>query len=176
MRVKNGAESNPMKALWNHRLSFATFDKRKPKEKNTMSREYFLERLAEPELLNEAVLLDVKANEEPLAVPVSGSRKGGDIEFLDKSEAKKALNLLKGRKGFPNVRIASGPVVWWGDTPPFGGCDYGEPICALLLGVYYGYSTEAIAKHFEYYLQRQRRIRDRKSILKIIKAARNFYD
>src|ERR1700687_805320 len=129
--------------------------------------EYYAQRLAEPWLLNKAVLLDVEANETPFAVPVGQLRGGGHIEFLGRSEAKKAFRLLKTFDGFPNLRIIS-CTLWWGDPAPFQGCDYTEPICAVVLGLYYGYKPEAIAEQFEHYTNYPRRSYTRKQILKLI--------
>lgn len=69
---------------------------------------YYAENLAEPALLDKAVLIDVEANETPFAVPVGKLRRGGHIEFLERGEAEKALDLLNGREGFPNPRIIEG--------------------------------------------------------------------
>jgi Family of unknown function (DUF6302) len=132
--------------------------------------EYFAQRLAEPWLLDKAVLLDVEANETPFAVPVGELRRGGHIEFLKKSEAKKALSLLKSREGFPNLRIIS-CTLWWGDSAPFDGCDYTEPICAVLLGLYYGYKPEAIAEHFVQHMNFPRRLYTKRQIMKLIASA-----
>jgi hypothetical protein len=111
--------------------------------------EYYSQRLAEPRLLDKAVLLDIEANETPFAVPVGQFRRGGHIEFLRQSEAKKALRLLKNCEGFRNLRIIA-CTLWWGNPAPFQGCDYTEPICALVLGLYYGYKPKAIAEQVEH--------------------------
>lgn len=129
--------------------------------------EYYAEKLAEPWLLDDAVLLDVEANGTPFAVPTGQLRRGGHIEFLSKSEARKALRLLKGRDGFPNLRIIS-CTLWWGDPVPFNGCDYTEPICALFLGLYYGYKIEAIAEQFEQYMNYPKKLYTRKQPIKLI--------
>lgn len=145
---------------------------------------YWTQRLAEPELLKRGVLLDVEANEKPFAVPVGELRRGGHIEFLAKREAKKALKLLSGKEGFPNLRVVTcrDPVTGkpiryyelrWGDPPPFNGCDWCIPICALLLGVHYGYRSEAIADQVEYYQKTPRKPFDRKTILTLIETTRN---
>ena len=109
---------------------------------------YYYERLAERALLKKAVLLDVEANDTPLAVPVGKWRKGGDIEFLELKEAIKAARLLRGRKGFPNVRVVinyyedlaeDGIDLQWGDPLPLCGS-------GLMFGLHYGYSDDAIAQ------------------------------
>ncbi len=145
--------------------------------------EYWTERLAELELLEHALLLDVEANEQAFAVPVGKLRRGGHIEFLAKRQAEKAFKLLSGKEGFPNLRVVTcrDPVtgkpmryyeLLWGDPPPFNGCDWCEPICALLLGIHYGYRSEAIADQVEYYQKTPRRVLDRKTILTFIEATR----
>jgi hypothetical protein len=133
--------------------------------------DYYEQRLAEPWLLDKAVLLDVEANETPLAVPVGKLRRGGHIEFLSRREAKKAFGLLKRYEGFPNLRITSYTLIW-GDPVPFQGCDYTEPVCALVLGLYYGYKPEAIAEQFEHYMKYPKRSYTRKQILKLISSAK----
>ena len=132
--------------------------------------DYYAQRLAEPWLLRKAVLLDVDANETPFAVPVGGLRRGGHIEFLRKSEAQKALNLLKTCEGFPNLWIVSNTLCL-GDPVPFQGCDYTEPFCALFLGIYYGYKPEAIAEQFEHHMNSPRRFYTRKQIIRLISSA-----
>src|SRR5580693_8737633 len=105
--------------------------------------QYWLDTLEEPELLDGAVLLEVEANGTPLAVPVGKWRRGGQIEFLKKSEARKAFEQLKRHNGFPGLRLITckdprtgRPMryyeVRWGEPVPFDGCDYSEPICGLL--------------------------------------------
>lgn len=135
--------------------------------------DYYAERLAEPWLLDKAVLLDLEASQAPLAVPVGKLRRGGHIEFLDKREATRALKLLTGRDGFPNLRIGKGCTVRWGDPVPFCGCDYCDPICSMILGLYYGYKPEVIAEHFEQYINfsRTQLPRTRKQIMRLISAA-----
>ena len=148
-----------------------------PKRRRTEDEGYYDSRLAEPELLERALLLDVKANEEPLAVPVGKLRRGGHIEFLDGAEAEKAVSLLSGRDGFPNPRMLkhgrSYFEVRWGDEPPFDGCDYVEPICALLLGVHYGYSEPAIAEQVRKYMGYPKRHFTKTQIASLIRSARN---
>ena len=138
--------------------------------------DYFKTRLAEPWLLDQAVLLDVVANEEPLAVPVGEFRRGGHLEFGDRTEAEKAVKLLEGRDEFPNPRIIDLAVdyfeVRWGEPPPFDGCDYTEPICALLLGIHYGYSDKAIAKQVRQYTGYPRRTFAGKTMASLIQSAR----
>ena len=119
---------------------------------------YWTERLAEPELFERGVLLDVEANGKPFAVPVGRLRRGGHIEFVRKREAEKAFKQLKGKDGFPNLRVIScrdpltlKPMRYyelaWGEPAPFNGCDWCEPVCAVLLGTHYGYSVDSIIQH-----------------------------
>jgi Family of unknown function (DUF6302) len=157
----------------------------KPENKpSTEELAYWMERLAEPELVKYGVLLDVEANEEPFAVPVGKLRRGGHIEFLKKREAEKAFEQLKGKDGFPNLRVIScrdpltrKPMHYyelaWGEPTPFNGCDWCEPICCLLLGIHYGYSVDSIKKHVEYRQKDPRRVLDGKTILRLIEAVRN---
>src|ERR1035438_4838835 len=132
---------------------------------------YYADRLAEPELLNDAILLTVEANEIPFAVPVGKLRKGGHIEFLDRREAEKGCALLIGRRGFPNPRVIDlAPDYFelrWGDDPPFDGCGAQEPIVGLLLGAHYGYSDAAIIEHYQYQQLYTRLLLKRKQIGKL---------
>jgi len=138
--------------------------------------DYYRERLAEPELLKRAVPLDVEASASLLAVPAGKSRRGGDIEFPDRSEAEKTLKLLKGLEGFPNPRIDDEDedycLVRWGDPPPFNGCDYCDPMCAIALGLHYGYKDEAIADLVERYQRLVRPTGTRDQVVEIIKRSR----
>jgi Family of unknown function (DUF6302) len=147
--------------------------------------EYWTQRLAEPELLKTSVLLDVEANETPLAVPVGKLRRGGHIEFMKKREVLKGLEELKRHSGFPSLqaitcrdRLTGRPMRYyelrWGQPPPFDGCDWGEPICALLLGVHYGYREEAIANLVQQYQEHCRHRLDRTTIFTMIKTVRNL--
>ena len=148
----------------------------------TVSDDYYAKRLAEPWLLDIALLLDVNANEEPLAVPVGKLRRGGHIEFCDRPEAEKAVMLLTGRDGFPAVRLIEYEEkgkppdyfeVRWGDPPPFDGCDYAEPICGLLLGLHYGYKEEVIAELVRVRMNEPRRHFTKKGVINLIRSAMN---
>jgi Family of unknown function (DUF6302) len=145
--------------------------------------EYFRERLAEPWLLARAVFVNVEGDEQVVAVPVGRLRRGGQMEFLDKRKAEKTMKRLTGNKGFPNLRViihrlerGKPPRLFelrWGDPPPFDGCDYLEPICALLLGLHYGYKNPAIAELVVNYMKLPRRAYSRRRILEIIRSARS---
>jgi len=133
--------------------------------------------------LDQSILLAVHANEQPLAVPVGKVRRGGHLEFLDRTEARKALKLLSGREGFPNPRVieysfhkgrpADYFELRWGDPPPFDGRDYGEPICVLLLGLHYGYSDKAIADQVQHYISSPRKSYSRRAIVSLVRSARS---
>jgi hypothetical protein len=146
--------------------------------------EYYSKNLAEPSLLEGAVRFELEGNGVSLLVPVGKLRRGGDEEFVDRSDAQKAFALLEGRDGFPNLRIidchlngAAKPANYfllrWGDPPPFDGCDWTDPMCALLLGLHYGYTEKAVAKQFEYYLTFPRRSFTRKEITGLIRSVRS---
>jgi uncharacterized protein DUF6302 len=172
-----------MKTIKVRKLLTMRDDLEPAKKPSAVEFEYWKERLAEPELVKRGVLLDVEANQEPFAVPVGKLRRGGHIEFLRKHEAEKAFKLLSGKEGFPSLQVITcrdpltgKPVRYyelrWGDPPPFNGCDWSDPICALLLGVHYGYRGEAIADLVEKYQKRPRRVFDRTAILALIEATR----
>jgi hypothetical protein len=149
---------------------------------------YWLDRLAEPKLLETAVLLDVQASEVvPLAVPVGKLRRGGHIEFTSKREAQKGFRQVKDHPGFPGLRVirckdpgTRRPMRYyelrWGERPPFDGCDYGEPICALVLGVHYGYRIKAVAGQVQKYQRGKRRPLDRNTILRMIETIRDSHE
>jgi uncharacterized protein DUF6302 len=159
-------------------------DERKPEKKPSAMEVAYWERLAEPELAARGVLLDVEANEEPFAVPVGRLRRGGHIEFLKKREAEKGFKQLSDKDGFPNLRLIScrdpltgKPMRYyelrWGEPAPFNGCDWCEPICALLLGVHYGYSADSITRHVEARQKNPRRALDGRTIQRLIESVRN---
>jgi hypothetical protein len=145
---------------------------------------YYRERLAEPELLKTAVLIDGK-----LAVPVGKLRHGGDLDFTSKRKAMKALKLLKGHPaGFPALRIATMSVPlahpvkkrggiytlkWggWGGPAQFD--DYSEPQRWGLQRIYYGYRAEAIVDSFTNLLGHPLKRKDRAKLLRGIKMIRN---
>jgi hypothetical protein len=108
---------------------------------------WFLERLREPDLMIVAPVLDVDADEYPLAVPIGRFRHGGCLEFTKKREAEKAGNILGFKDGFPDLRICSwghgSHCLRWGEPVPFHGCD-GNAFRAVILGLYYGYKQEAL--------------------------------
>jgi hypothetical protein len=149
-----------------------------------IAREYYRDKLIEQELLKKAVLLDVKAVGESLAVPVGKFRLGGHLEFHEKREARKALRSLAKRRGFPNARVIAIPFseegsqgtfwqVRWGAPPPFNGSGQ-EVSCNILLGIYYGYGDEAIAEHANARLRSEGRSwGDMNQMLRFIRAARH---
>lgn len=63
--------------------------------------------------------------------------------------------------------------LWWGDPPPSSGGNGGDPMGGLLLGVYYGYRSEAIADHVKQCQAKTGKVLDRKTILALIEKARN---
>lgn len=120
---------------------------------------YYVERLAEPELVERAVPIRNGPHATILAVPVGKLRRGGEIEIeYGREYVQEAVRVLsRHREGFPNLRIISfvddngNPVedyiqVRWGDPVPFEGFDSRDPDCASMLGRYYGYKPEAIAE------------------------------
>ncbi|MEO5875056.1 MAG: DUF6302 family protein [Streptosporangiaceae bacterium] len=79
----------------------------------------YAERLAEPELLDDAVIIDGAT-----AVPVGGRRRGSYLSAADPRHALTIFAALSGRDGFPGLRIAWSPhpeaahTVEWGDPAP----------------------------------------------------------
>jgi Family of unknown function (DUF6302) len=117
--------------------------------KNNQSRQYYLERLADPSLLERAVIIK-NCGPSPagdhLAVPVGGSRRGGYLEFIKCGQAERALTVLSRHAGFPNLHIVD-----LYDKYYSGSCFalvWGEPQTRKMsveeLGRYYGYTEESI--------------------------------
>lgn len=82
-----------------------------------------------------------------LAVPVGGTRRGGDSPVSYLCFGLKVRDLLCGQPGFPDLCVRSSPypdscfVVEWGDSPPELAGDH----TATTMGRFYGYSEAAIS-------------------------------
>ncbi|MCX5278091.1 DUF6302 family protein [Streptomyces virginiae] len=106
--------------------------------------EWYRDRLAHPELVNNAVSISL-FRLPLLAVPVAGCRLGGFLAMANLMDAYAVGELLARRAGFPapRVRWSVHPdtchVVEWGARPPADGDD-------AVLGRFYGYSEAAIAE------------------------------
>jgi hypothetical protein len=122
--------------------------------KANQSRQYYLERLADTSLLDEAVPVKNSNSEtagDHLAVPVGGSRRGGYLEFIKRGQAEKALTVLSRHAGFPNLRIVdlfdkymAAPCfsLVWGEAQT-------RKMTVEELGRYYGYREEAIKQEVD---------------------------
>ena len=106
---------------------------------------YFQERLEDVSLLDRAVTIECDGTAADLAVPVGGKRRGGWIALKSLRLCRDAIRQLRGREGFPNLRIqCTGAVpeylVWWGDEMPDGVAERGR---------FFGYSEKAIQKYLK---------------------------
>ncbi|WP_406360625.1 DUF6302 family protein (plasmid) [Streptomyces sp. NBC_01544] len=117
---------------------------RSPKE--AYDYEFYADRLADPELLENSLAL--RTLRIPfLAVPVGGSRQGGSYEVTCSCFGLKVSDALRDRHGYPGIRLrwATSPhdcyVVEWGERSPMlrGRND------VATLGRFYGYTDLAIA-------------------------------
>jgi hypothetical protein len=110
--------------------------------------EYFSSRLADPRLLDNSVA--VRVFRAPLlAVPVGGSRRGGEFPVAEATIGVAVRDALRDRPGFPRTRLR------WALLP---GCchtvEWGDPVPATNgdaeLGRFYGYSEDAIGEHIRH--------------------------
>ncbi|MEV7116171.1 DUF6302 family protein [Streptomyces anulatus] len=110
---------------------------------------YYRQRLDDPGLLDRALAVQVEGS-VVLAVPVGGSRKGGDLSVTEVVTGLAARSLLRGRPGFPDVRLSWSRypdcchVVRWGAPVPYED----DPVAE---GRFYGYNEEALAAFAETY-------------------------
>jgi|GEM_PF-5229975 len=112
-------------------------------------RQYYLERLANPELVERAI--EVSSPEGPLfAVPVGGERKLGRSSVLySQSEGERLLNIIKGVPGFENARLEptdnskDSLSLEWG-VP--SNSEARKKLSQAEIGRLYGYSEDAIAR------------------------------
>ncbi|WP_405895189.1 DUF6302 family protein (plasmid) [Streptomyces sp. NBC_01527] len=118
---------------------------RSPKE--AYDYEFYAGRLADSDLLEKSLAL--RTLRIPLlAVPVGGLRQGGSYEVTCLCFGLKVADLLRGKRGYPDIRLRWAPsphdcyVVEWGETSPTlrGRTDTAR------LGKFYGYTDLAIAE------------------------------
>lgn len=100
---------------------------------------YYRERLADPGLLERAVLTPVSGH---LAVPVGGVRRSGECSVRSRAEGRAMVKLLREHEGFPNVRLDHRPEnhswnVEWGEPVGMYAADEER-------GTLYGYSRAVI--------------------------------
>jgi hypothetical protein len=85
---------------------------------------WYSTRLADPGLLDLAVVIPLKNGVRMFAVPVGGSRRGGHVLLAYTHQARIVCKFLTGRPGFPNPRLeltdepGMCQVVLWGDPEP----------------------------------------------------------
>ncbi|MYT19687.1 hypothetical protein GTW69_05180 [Streptomyces sp. SID7760] len=101
---------------------------------------WFRERLADPNLLDDAVGVKVDGA-VLLAVPAGGSRHGGYLSVGTVADAVRVWAALRGRPGFPRVRFGLSVhrdtchTVDWGPVPPRDDAERGR---------HFGYTPSAI--------------------------------
>jgi hypothetical protein len=109
-------------------------------------REWFRQRLDDKKLLDRAVRLIVDGRRfHDIAVPVGGSRRGGEVACCSISWAKQVYRQLENKPGFPHLRIEYSPyreachsVVWGGLSPESGDRARGR---------FYGYRESVLGKY-----------------------------
>ena len=110
--------------------------------------QYYKERLDDVTLLERAVPVSFGSDAD-IAVPVGGKRRGGFLDLDDPEWCREVARQLRGRPGFPDVRIAvcddetGASEVQWGDPQP------GEEADFIEMGRYFGYSEQAIRRFLE---------------------------
>lgn len=104
--------------------------------------EYYSRNLADPGLLDKAVIVEGTY----CCVPVGGQRRGGDtFRIMPDDERHRVFDALSGKPGFPNLRVEDFCVRWGDDAPKVpveGGLWVFRHDWAF--GLYYGYSLNAI--------------------------------
>ncbi|MEU7205482.1 DUF6302 family protein [Streptomyces sp. NPDC045470] len=106
---------------------------------------FFQHRLADPALLRRSLGLHIHTG-AALAVPVGGCRRGGYLSSCCLRCGWRLRDALKGRDGFPRVRLAwplypgTRHLVRWGERVP-------ASWNAAVIGRFYGYSESAIAAY-----------------------------
>jgi hypothetical protein len=115
---------------------------------------WFVERLADPTLLDDAIEVFLSNGYVTLAVPIGGTRRGGYVSLSDRADVEDVLDELTGLQGFPQCRAeySDDPdvchVVRWGDDPPALPDEDAEEIVwaqeDFEEGRFYGYSEHAI--------------------------------
>ncbi|MER5887770.1 DUF6302 family protein [Streptomyces sp. NPDC001941] len=103
----------------------------------------YLQLLAVPALAGQGVSV-VVGGQRFLAVPVGGPRRGGDLPVASWREARAVARALRGRDGFPRVRVRYAwyrdtcHLVSWGAWPPRRFDDH------TARGLHYGYHPDVI--------------------------------
>jgi uncharacterized protein DUF6302 len=114
-------------------------------KKKPINWDYFKERLEDLSLLKRAVPVVCNGMTVDLAVPIGGKRRGGYVALGTLRECRDAVRQLKGKPGFPNLRIVDGRQlrcmhnVEWGDPQPDGDLERGR---------YFGYTERAVLGFF----------------------------
>ncbi|MBM7167159.1 hypothetical protein JQK87_01715 [Streptomyces sp. G44] len=110
--------------------------------------DYYVQRIAEPELLKKSWA--VRMMRMPLtAVPVGGTRRGGDYPVPCPHFALAVRDALQDRPGYPHLRMRRSTrtdeiyVVEWGEKPPALWPDANDAD----VGRFYGYSEAAIDQY-----------------------------
>jgi hypothetical protein len=114
---------------------------------DALSYRFFLDRLDDPGLLDRAIVTE----DNDLAVPVGGKRRGGYISTETRAAARRLVRQLDARPGeFPDVRLFPGGLGWvieWGPELDWRGDDAGYPEDYVAAGRLFGYSEAAIAAY-----------------------------
>ena len=116
---------------------------------------YFEERLADPTLLRQSVIVTTATGVIGVAVPVGGRRRGGYLPLSTRRDCRAAMRQLREYPDrFPNLRVIWADThqavhtVCWGEiepeTPPLDASDAEWAEYDRAAGAYYGYSERAI--------------------------------
>jgi hypothetical protein len=150
-------------------------------ERLDFEREHLAQRLAEPELLKEAIPITTHygswSENIELAVPVGKLRRGGHVVAPDKDQGKKIARLLAKHPGFPKPRVikssyySSSWEVVWGDPPPFDDRATDGTSETIMRGIHFGYTDEAIA---EFVVPQRGYSRKRRTALELIRSKRSL--
>lgn len=114
---------------------------------DTLNYRFYLERLEDLSLLDRAIVTE----DNDLAVPVGGKRRGGYVSTETGAAARRLVRQLGARPDeFPGVRLWPGGYGWvieWGPEVDWRGDDAGHPEDYVAAGRLFGYSEAAIAAY-----------------------------
>lgn len=117
---------------------------------------YFIDRLADPQLLNDGVWVTGFDGWRDIAIPVGASRRGGCMSIATKRDCRAVMRQLRAYPSkFPNLRVVWADTsdvchnVCWGDPEPMASLSLTATDAEWIAydrqaGAYYGYSAAAI--------------------------------
>lgn len=141
--------TSPMKAIALSELSKLDDNPRRLLFDIASGVSYFMERLADKSLLDNALVVHLQYNVCELAVPTGGRRRGGAACVSFREEAKELQLALRGVAGFADPRIVPqrgiGPYwIEWGEPMELHVRYWHDYVAHVRIGQHFGYSDVAI--------------------------------